>query len=283
LENKWRIFVDILTAISVVAIIVDWLYPNLSIMQKNVIYAFDLFVVGILAIDFYNKLKKSDLSISKFLLRYWYEIPAMVPLILLSTLEHEFVIGAITRSIRLLSLFRIILLFFRIVTIFEQNRLMYIMIFAFASILLGAFAEYEIESPIQGTKINTFDDALWWAIATVTTVGYGDVYPVTATGRIIASILMIVGITILGLFISTLGESLIESRLSNINGQKIIKQNDNINIKNQRKNKSNNNNYNIIEEETKSLIKNKIDSIESLREDEFIALIKLLKAIYYRD
>jgi hypothetical protein len=207
----------------------------------------------------------------------------MVPLILLSTLEHEFVIGAITRSIRLLSLFRIILLFFRIVTIFEQNRLMYIMIFAFASILLGAFAEYEIESPIQGTKINTFDDALWWAIATVTTVGYGDVYPVTATGRIIASILMIVGITILGLFISTLGESLIESRLSNINGQKIIKQNDNINIKNQRKNKSNNNNYNIIEEETKSLIKNKIDSIESLREDEFIALIKLLKAIYYRD
>jgi len=283
LENKWRIYVDILTAISVVAIIVDWLYPNLSIMQKNVIYAFDLFVVAILAIDFYNKLKKSDLPISKFLLSYWYEVPAMVPLILLSTLEHEFVIGAITRSIRLLSLFRIILLFFRIVTIFEQNRLMYIMIFAFASILLGAFAEYEIESPIQGTKIITFDDALWWAIATATTVGYGDVYPVTATGRIIPSILMIVGITILGLFISTLGESLIESRLSKMNGQKIIKQNDNLDIKNQRKNKSNNNNYNIVEEETKSLIKNKIDSIESLREDEFIALIKLLKAIYYRD
>jgi len=124
---------------------------------------------------------------------------------------------------------------------------------------------------------------LWWAIATVTTVGYGDVYPVTATGRIIASILMIIGITILGLFISTLGESLIESRLSKMNGQKIIKQNDNLDIKNQRKNKSNNNNYNIVEEETKSLIKNKIDSIESLREDEFIALIKLLKAIYYRD
>jgi len=68
LENKWRIFVDIITAISVVAIIVDWLYPNLSIMQKNVIYTFDLFVVAVLAIDFYNKLKKSDLPISKFLL-----------------------------------------------------------------------------------------------------------------------------------------------------------------------------------------------------------------------
>ena len=48
---------------------------------------------------------------------------------------------------------------------------------------------------------------------TVTTVGYGDVYPVTAEGKIIAIILMIVGIGILGVLISTLGASFIESRL----------------------------------------------------------------------
>ena len=50
-------------------------------------------------------------------------------------------------------------------------------------------------------------------MATATTVGYGDVYPVTLEGRIIASIVMIIGIAILGIFISTLGASLIESRL----------------------------------------------------------------------
>ena len=48
---------------------------------------------------------------------------------------------------------------------------------------------------------------------TVTTVGYGDIYPVTVEGKIIASILMIVGIGILGVLISTIGASFIESRL----------------------------------------------------------------------
>jgi voltage-gated potassium channel len=47
---------------------------------------------------------------------------------------------------------------------------------------------------------------------TVTTVGYGDIYPVTIEGKIIASILMIVGIGILGVLISTLGVSFIETR-----------------------------------------------------------------------
>ena len=88
------------------------------------------------------------------------------------------------------------------------------MAFAVASILLGAFGEdFGVKSSSEGTKINTFGDALWWSLATVTTVGYGDVYPVTVEGKIIASLLMMIGIAVLGLFISTLGTSLIESRM----------------------------------------------------------------------
>lgn len=221
---------NISTAISVVAIIVDYLYPILSFLQKTEIYFYDLFVVAVLAVDFYDKIKKSTLPMSKFLIGHWYEIPAMMPLILFSTLEHEFVIGAIARSIRLLSLFRFILLFLRVVSIFEEYKLMYIMILASMSILLGAFAEYQIESTAQGITIHTFDYALWWSMSTVTTVGYGDIYLITTTGRIISSILMIVGIAILGLFISTLGESLFESRLSKMKNQKFNKQNDNIDM-----------------------------------------------------
>jgi len=98
---------------------------------------------------------------------------------------------------------------------------MYIIAFAFISVFLGAFAEYIVESSIQGSKINSFGDALWWSIVTVTTVGYGDIYPITTLGRIIASILMIIGIMILGLFISTLGNSLIESRLNKFRNQSV--------------------------------------------------------------
>jgi voltage-gated potassium channel len=281
MENKWRIFVDVLTALSVIAIILDYIYPNLTGLQKDEIYSFDLFVVAILAIDFYYRIKKSNMKVTNFLVKHWYEIPSMMPLLLFSTLEHEILIGTVVRSIRLLRLFRIVHLFFRTVTIFEGNRLIYIMSFAFTSILLGAFAEYLVESSAQHTKINSFGDALWWSIATVTTVGYGDIYPVTITGRVIASILMIIGIAILGLFISTLGESLIESRLLKMKNKNISKPNDNRYVNNQDIDNSNNNNA--IKEETKLLIKNKIDILESLKEDEFNVLIKLIKAIYYRD
>jgi len=72
---------------------------------------------------------------------------------------------------------------------------------------------YLIEHGVEGTKITNLGDAFWWAIVTVTTMGYGDVYPITAEGKVIAALLMIVGIAILGILISTLGAGLIESRL----------------------------------------------------------------------
>ncbi len=65
-------------------------------------------------------------------------------------------------------------------------------------IVVGALAELDAEQGVAGASITTFGDALWWAITTVTTVGYGDLYPVTATGRIVAAALMVVGISVLG-------------------------------------------------------------------------------------
>ena len=281
--TKWVIFVDVLTALSVVAIVVSYAYPNLTRQQATEIYVFDLFVVILLAADFYSRSRKSELPLPKFLIKHGYELPSMLPLVLFSTLEHEFLIGMIVRSIRLMGLFRIIHLFSKTITIFEGNRLMYVMAFALTSVFLGAFAEYIVESSIQGTKINTFGDALWWSIVTVTTVGYGDIYPVTTAGRIIASIIMVIGIMILGLFISTLGNSLIESKLAKIKDQNIPK----IKVDNKTNNtvcdENLGNNDKSSREETKLIIKNKIDSLETLREDEFYMLIRLIITAYYKE
>ncbi|MDO8107196.1 ion channel [Isoptericola sp. b441] len=65
-------------------------------------------------------------------------------------------------------------------------------------VLVGALAELDAEKNAAGSLITNIGDALWWALATVTTVGYGDLYPVTTPGRIVASALMIVGISVLG-------------------------------------------------------------------------------------
>lgn len=54
------------------------------------------------------------------------------------------------------------------------------------------------ERSVEGSNIKTFSDGLWWAVTTVTTVGYGDRYPTTTEGRMLAVLLMVTGISLVG-------------------------------------------------------------------------------------
>lgn len=63
---------------------------------------------------------------------------------------------------------------------------------------LGALAGLDAEQDAEGANITSFGDAFWWASTTVTTVGYGDRFPVTTEGRAIAVALMVVGIGLVG-------------------------------------------------------------------------------------
>lgn len=62
----------------------------------------------------------------------------------------------------------------------------------------GAILEFAVEHNAPGANITTLGLAFWWAIVTTTTVGYGDTYPVTPVGRVIASVIMLVGIGLIG-------------------------------------------------------------------------------------
>lgn len=61
-----------------------------------------------------------------------------------------------------------------------------------------SLAVYQVERYAPGSNIHSFGDSLWWACVTMATVGYGDYYPVTVTGRLLAIVLMIGGIAIVG-------------------------------------------------------------------------------------
>lgn len=65
-------------------------------------------------------------------------------------------------------------------------------------IMFGSIVILNVEASAPGTNIATAADALWWAFVTVTTVGYGDYYPVSNTGRIVAAILMAGGVGLFG-------------------------------------------------------------------------------------
>lgn len=65
-------------------------------------------------------------------------------------------------------------------------------------------------------EITTFSEALWWAVVTVTTVGYGDYFPVTGTGRVIAVGLMVGGVVLVGVIVGTLSSWIVEKVSSDI-------------------------------------------------------------------
>lgn len=70
-------------------------------------------------------------------------------------------------------------------------------------VVIAALAALDAERDAPDAHITTFGDALWWAATTVTTVGYGDTFPVTGTGRLVAVALMLVGISLVGLVTAT--------------------------------------------------------------------------------
>jgi voltage-gated potassium channel len=77
-------------------------------------------------------------------------------------------------------------------------------------IYVASLAVFDKERYQPGATINSFGKAIWWSITTVTTVGYGDVYPVTNTGRIIAVLLMIGGIGLVGVVTASLASWIIQ-------------------------------------------------------------------------
>ena len=89
-----------------------------------------------------------------------------------------------------------------------------IVVYTVSGVLLliytSSLAVFDKERFLPGATINSFGKALWWSITTVTTVGYGDVYPITNTGRIIAVLLMIGGISLVGVVTAALASWIIE-------------------------------------------------------------------------
>jgi len=86
------------------------------------------------------------------------------------------------------------------------------LVLAVTTVFMSAFLVLEAEANVVGAKIINAGDALWWAVTTVTTVGYGDVYPVTTAGRFVGVVTMFVGIAVAGSLTATMASILIRKR-----------------------------------------------------------------------
>jgi voltage-gated potassium channel len=98
----------------------------------------------------------------------------------------------------------------RVETVLKHHSLFRVLIAAAATLLLGAWLVLLFDENAKGSNIHTYPDALWWAIVTVTTVGYGDRYPVTEGGRLVATVLMLLGIGLIGVLTATVASVFIK-------------------------------------------------------------------------
>lgn len=98
----------------------------------------------------------------------------------------------------------------RVESILKHHSLFRVLIAAVVTLFLGAWLALLFEEKAKGSNIHDYPDALWWAIVTVTTVGYGDRYPVTEGGRIVAAVLMLVGIGLIGVLTATVASVFIK-------------------------------------------------------------------------
>jgi voltage-gated potassium channel len=126
---------------------------------------------------------------------------------------HELLIVALPffRPLRLLRLVTLLSVLHRTVGETLRGRVVtYVAASAGLLVFVGALAVLDVEQSAPDAKILTFGDAVWWAVATITTVGYGDMYPVTPLGRIVAAALMMSGIAVLGVVTASIASWLVQ-------------------------------------------------------------------------
>jgi len=95
-------------------------------------------------------------------------------------------------------------------SLFRRGHLERFLLAASVLVLNGAIVVYLFERDAKGSNIHTLGQSVWWAVVTVTTVGYGDYSPVTAQGRIAASLIMAIGILTLAVITAQVASSFVD-------------------------------------------------------------------------
>jgi voltage-gated potassium channel len=186
--ERWERRADVPLLLLAAAFLVAYAWPvvntELDSGLRSVLSVVSWTVYLAFAVDFAVRLLLAE-NRGRYAAQHWYD----VALVLLPML----------RPLRLLRL----LAFARVLNRSAVGSLVgqvftYVVGTAIMAVGLGAIAVLDAEQDAAGANIKTLGDAAWWACTTVMTVGYGDRYPVTTQGRLVAVALMVVGIAMVG-------------------------------------------------------------------------------------
>ena len=231
-----------LIVLSIIAVVLES-DDYLSRSYHTGFYDFEIFAVAIFTIEYLARLWTSDLKFSH--LSRWkaakkFALSPMAIIDFLAIAPFYFELGLVaygvqkimdTRFLRVLRLMRLLRLFklnryndsMKLIgnVLREEKEKMFITIFMVAILLvLSAALIFMVEHDVQPDKFPNIYTSLWWSIATLTTVGYGDVYPVTALGKILAGLIALLGIGLVALPTGILASSFVNHLKDPLNASK---------------------------------------------------------------
>ncbi len=209
--KAFDIFIQLLIVLSLISFSIETL-PDLSERTKDTLQVIEIITVAIFTMEYLLRIVVADKRI-KFIFSFYgiIDLAAILPFYIVSGID--------LRSIRMLRLFRAM----RVFKIFRYNQTVQrfknaflsirqeMTLFVIATIFLLFIASvgiYYFEKDAQPETFKSIFHSLWWAVTTLTTVGYGDMHPVTIGGKIFTSFILIIGIGVIaiptGLFASAL-------------------------------------------------------------------------------
>ena len=205
------LFIQILIVLSLLAFSFETI-PNISDTTIGYLRVFEIISVIIFTLEYILRIYVSDKKISYIFSFYGFiDLIAILPFYLSGAID--------LRSLRVVRLLRVLRLFklFRFNESLELLRKAFrivkreMIVFSFIAIILlyiSAVGIYFFEHPVQPDEFSSIFDCMWWAISTMTTVGYGDIVPITIGGKIFTSFISFIGIGVVSIPTALLASSL---------------------------------------------------------------------------
>lgn len=192
----YQLFMLALCAYALVALGAEAAFPAGSEIQQLLTYADTTVCVMFLA-DFCVSLYRAENRWRYLYTWGWLDLLSSIPTLDIARWGRAARIARIVRVLRGIRATRILAS-----VVLEKRRQSSILAAALLALLLltlSSISILQVETDAR-SNIKTAEDAIWWALTTITTVGYGDHYPVTSEGRFVAGILMCAGVGLFGMF-----------------------------------------------------------------------------------
>ena len=197
--RRFEIFIQTLILLSIVSFSLDTI-PNISEELSQILQGFEIFSISIFSIEYLLRIYVSKKPLQYIFSFYGFiDLVAILPFYLNGVLDLRFL-----RAFRILRIFRVVRLikyndalnrFKKAFAIVKEEIILFFLITIVLNFITSA-GIYYFEHQAQPEVFKSVFHSAWWSIVTLTTVGYGDVYPITLGGKIFTFFVLMIGVGI---------------------------------------------------------------------------------------